>query len=150
VDTTVLERWLTLVTLASAALAAMLYLTRQFWRGFKVLEKLADVVNHELSPNSGTSMKDDVAAIAVAVGDLQANVKDLTQSKDMAHQLLQLQLDTVADALGLAQYGDQPTHRGERQRDDLPSNQDRQGPGAQERGHRGGPVRAARPPGHGD
>jgi hypothetical protein len=102
-----LQRWLTLVTLVSAALAGLVYLSRQVWRGFKLMERLAELLQHELSPNSGTSMKDDVAAIAVAVGQLQADftdlIRDVTDSKlagTSVHELLQLQLDDIHHELG--------------------------------------------------
>jgi hypothetical protein len=107
------QRWLTLVTLVAAALAALGYLTRQVWKGFQVIQRIHDVVNTELSPNSGSSMKDDVADIAVAVGRLQSDVRDLTTSKELAHEVLQLQLDTVADALALPRTTHHPQHRRE-------------------------------------
>ena len=96
-----LQRWLTLLALVAAALAALGYVSRQVWRGFKILDKVSDIVLHELRPNSGSSMKDDVAAIARAVGQLQADVKDLTSSKDAAHTVLQIQLDSIVDELGM-------------------------------------------------
>jgi hypothetical protein len=94
------ERWLTLLGLMAAALAGLLYLARQLWRGFKIVERVADVVQHELSPNTGSSMKDDVAAIARAVGQLQSDVTELTRDKDTAHAALQLQLDAITHELG--------------------------------------------------
>lgn len=105
-----IQRWLTLVTLISAALAAMLYLSRQIWRGFRMMELLASVVEHELTPNTGSSMKDDVAAIAVAVGRLQGDLVELAAAKDITHGLIQMQLDTLTDALDLSHH---PQHRGE-------------------------------------
>lgn len=84
-----LQRWLTLLTLVAAALAALLYLARQTWKLFQVLER----ITYELSPNHGSSMKDDLSAVAVAVGELQGQVRDLATGKDAAHQLLQLQID---------------------------------------------------------
>lgn len=84
-----LQRWLTLLTLVAAALAALLYLARQTWKLFQVLER----ITYELSPNHGSSMKDDLSAVAVAVGQLQGQVRDMAAGKDAAHQLLQLQID---------------------------------------------------------
>lgn len=84
-----LERWLTLVVLASAALAAMLYLGRQSRSLFRVLAH----ITHELSPNGGSSMKDDITAVALAVGQLQADYADLVKTKQSEHLLLQAQLD---------------------------------------------------------
>lgn len=94
------QRWLTLLTLVSAGLAALLYLGHQAWRLFHALDKLQQIVTHELSPNSGTSMKDDVVAIAQSVGKLQADVEQLATDKQLAHELLQLQLDTLSLELG--------------------------------------------------
>lgn len=104
-----LQRWLTLLTLISAALAALLYLARQVWRGFRLVERLSEVVQHELSPNTGSSMKDDVAAIAVAVGKLQGDVAELTTSKETAHEVLQLQLETLQGEIRL-HHPDGPPH----------------------------------------
>jgi hypothetical protein len=84
-----LQRWLTLLTLVAAALAALLYMARQTWKLFQVLER----ITYELSPNHGASMKDDLSAVAVAVGQLQGQVRDLQAGKDAAHTFLQLQLD---------------------------------------------------------
>lgn len=111
-----LQRWLTLVTLVSAALAALLYMGRQVWRLFHALDRLQHIVTHELSPNSGTSMKDDVVRIAQNVGQLQADMAQLVQDKQLAHELLQLQLNTVAHELGLDLHTPAPstaTHRRE-------------------------------------
>lgn len=102
-----LQRWLTLVTLASAALAASLYLARQVWRAFKVLERIA----YELSPNHGSSMKDDLSAVAIAVGQLQGQVRDLATGKDAAHQLLQLQIDGLTHEV----HTHHPQHKTERE-----------------------------------
>lgn len=95
-----LQRWLTLVTLVAAALAALAYIVRQVWRGFRLVEKISNVILHELAPNSGSSMKDDLAAIARHVGQLQADVADLSESKDKAHAVLQIQLDSLVEELG--------------------------------------------------
>lgn len=113
------QRWLTLLTLVSAALAGLLYVARQVWRGFKVVERLSDIVQHELSPNTGSSMKDDVAAIAVAVGRLQSDVEELRESKDTAHDVLQVQLDTIAEELGIEGplNTSKPRHARERNRE---------------------------------
>lgn len=105
------QRWLTLLTLVAAALAALGYLVRQTWQAAKWLQAIHDVVEHELSPNSGSSMKDDMAAMAVALGGLQRDVADLTESKETAHDVLQVQLDTLADALGVEFRAPTPTHR---------------------------------------
>lgn len=94
-----LERWLTLLTLIAAALAALLYVIRILWAGFRIMERVHTLVEHELTPNGGSSMRDDVAGIAVAVGGLQADLEELKRAKALAHELLQLQLDTLAGEL---------------------------------------------------
>lgn len=91
------QRWLTLVTLVAAALAALGYLVRQGWRLFKLLEHVA----MELTPNHGSSMKDDMTSVARAVGELQAEVRELGTTKRLEHQVLQLQLDGLRHELGL-------------------------------------------------
>jgi hypothetical protein len=106
-----LQRWLTLVTLVAAALAALGYLIRITWGGFVLVKRIHDLVEHELTANSGSSMKDDVAAMARALGGVQRDLIALTEDKELAHQVLQLQLDTVADALGLPR--NHPQHRRE-------------------------------------
>lgn len=85
------QRWLTLLTLIAAALAALLYLGRQTWKLFQVLER----ITYELSPNHGASMKDDLSAVAVAVGELQGQVRDMQTGKDAAHTFLQLQIEAL-------------------------------------------------------
>lgn len=96
-----LQRWLTLLVLVSAALAALAYLSRMVWRGFRLVEQVGELLQHELTHNSGSSMKDDLAAIAVAVGRLQADMHDLATTKETAHTVLQIQLDTIVDELGM-------------------------------------------------
>lgn len=103
-----LQRWLTLLTLVAASLAALLYLARQVWKLFKVLDR----ITYELSPNHGTSMKDDLSAVAVAVGELQGQVRDLATGKDTAHQLLQLQIDGLGHEIH--------THHPQHAREDTP------------------------------
>lgn len=124
------QRWLTLVTLVSASLAALGYLGRKTWRGFLIVQRIHDLLEHEFTHNGGASLKDDVASIAVAVGSLQRTVSELTESKELAHEVLQIQLDSVVDALGIPQH--HPQHRRERKHD-LSSHQEGQGPGPQER-----------------
>lgn len=85
------QRWLTLLTLIAAALAALLYLGRQVWKLFQVLER----ITYELSPNHGASMKDDLSAVAVAVGELQGQVRDMQTGKDAAHTYLQRQIEAL-------------------------------------------------------
>lgn len=90
-----LERWLTLVTLAAAALAGVVYLIRQLLAAARVLDRLHTLVDHELTRNGGSSMKDDVAAIAVAVGQLQADVEDIRNDKEAEHRVLHERLDEL-------------------------------------------------------
>lgn len=94
-----LQRWLTLLTLLAAALAAMGYLTRQAWAGFKLVQRVHDLVEHELTPNGGSSMRDELAAVARIVGTVQGELSELVKTKQLAHELLQLQLDTITAEL---------------------------------------------------
>lgn len=94
------QRWLTLLTLLAAALAALGYLIRAVWRGFTLLQHIHDKVLSELSSNGGESMKDDLHSVARAVGTLQREFEELRTTKQLAHELLQLQLDTLAEEVG--------------------------------------------------
>lgn len=97
------QRWLTLVAMLAAALAGLVYLSRQGWKFFQALEH----VLYELSPNHGASMKDDLSSVARAVGELQAQVKELASTKDAAHEVLQIQID------GLIHAAHEPQHKRE-------------------------------------
>lgn len=99
------QRWLTLLTLVAAALAALLYLARQTWKLFQVLER----ITYELSPNHGASMKDDVASVAVAVGEVQRQVADMASGKDAVHRFLQMQIDSLSAEV----HYHHPSHRRE-------------------------------------
>lgn len=100
------QRWLTLLTLLAAALAALGYLGRQAYAGFRVVQRVHDLLEHELTPNGGSSMRDELTAVARAIGAVQLEVSELTSdlgelanTKQLAHELLQLQLDTLAAEL---------------------------------------------------
>lgn len=93
------QRWLTLLVLLASALAALAYLTRQAWSGFKLVQRVHDLLEHELTPNGGSSMRDELAAVAVAVGTVQSELLELVETKRIAHELLQLQLDSIAAEL---------------------------------------------------
>lgn len=95
-----LQRWLTLLGLLAAALAALGYLIRKAVWLVRVVEALHQLVDHELTHNGGSSMKDDVASIARAVGELQGEVRDLRIDKEAEHRALQLQLDGLVHELG--------------------------------------------------
>lgn len=104
------QRWLTLVSLVAASLAALLYLGRQSWNLFRVLEH----ITYELSPNHGQSMKDDIAQVAVAVGQLQGQVRDMAAGKEAAHQFLQLQIESLTQEV----HHHHPQHKREDPRRD--------------------------------
>lgn len=95
-----LQRWLTLLTLLAAALGALGYLARQAWAGFKLVQRVHDLIEHELTPNGGSSMRDELAAVARTVGTVQADLEELVKTKALAHELLQVQLDTITAELG--------------------------------------------------
>jgi hypothetical protein len=56
----------TTVTVLAAGLAALGYLGRRIARAFRALEALQRVVDHELTHNHGTSIKDDTHGTAIA------------------------------------------------------------------------------------
>lgn len=73
----------------TTALVALLsgggYLFRRIRQGFRLLERVHSIVGTELTPTSpadgtGESMKDDVAATAVALGHLQRRVDEMEPS----------------------------------------------------------------------
>ena len=68
----------TWVTGSAAVLAAVVYLTAQARRmlrrvrnGLRAIAAIHDIVERELEHNHGSSMKDDVHGMAVAIGVLQ-------------------------------------------------------------------------------
>lgn len=107
-----LQRWLTLVTLVAAALAALGFIVRMTWKGFRVVERVHELVDHELTPNDGSSMRDDVAAIAVAVGELQRDFHELRRDKAREHEAIQGELHSLARELGIRLVY-LPTHKGD-------------------------------------
>lgn len=110
------ERWLALVVLAGAALGAIAYLARVTWRAYRLVDKLHALLTHEFNPNDGSTIKDDVLAIATSVGELQGDVADLRKTKQLAHELLQLQLDTLVRELDIDMPGES-RHRRESEGD---------------------------------
>lgn len=72
IDLTQLQDWLPAVV---TLLVAIGWLSRR-------LEAVRKVINKELTHNHGTSVKDDVHGIAVAVGKLQRDFDDLTTRFD--------------------------------------------------------------------
>jgi hypothetical protein len=115
-STSVLEAS-TATAVIAAGLAGLAYLTRAALRFARSVLSIHDLIQRELSQNSGSSMKDELAAVAVAVGQLQGQVEDLKESKDEAHHILQTQLDSIHTHLG-APDPLFPNHR--RERDDGP------------------------------
>ena len=63
------------VVLVSAVVAASLYLMRTTWKGYRAIvrffervEKVMDSVEHQLYPNSGTTLRDAVNRIQEHLG----------------------------------------------------------------------------------
>lgn len=98
---------LALVAALAAATAGILYLGRQVWRFFVAAQQVHDLLTHELNHNGGGSMKDDVAATAVAVGIVQRDLNDLARQKNLEHSLIQLEVTRLA---ALIEHH-HPTHR---------------------------------------
>lgn len=48
------------IVLAGAVLGAVAYMVRVVYRGFRIVEKVRTLLDHELRPNSGTSLRDQV------------------------------------------------------------------------------------------
>lgn len=74
------ERWAVWTAAISGGLAGFLYITAKVRRGIRTLwgfakdvrrrmNALEDLLNHELNPNSGTSLKDAVTRLDRAVAD---------------------------------------------------------------------------------
>lgn len=101
----------TTVAAVAAGVAGGIYLARQLWRLVRGIQRVHELVTHELTHNGGGSMKDDLAAIATAVGQLQGDFRDLTRTKELAHELLQAQLDALHHELDTP--GRPPRHREE-------------------------------------
>lgn len=55
--------WAQTIVLGGAVLTAIGYALRVLWRGFRVIERLYQLVEHELKPNSGSSMYDKVTRL---------------------------------------------------------------------------------------
>lgn len=54
-------------------------------QGVRVLDRLEAVVSHELKPNGGSSMRDDVSDIARKVGELWGDVDDIKAHLGLPH-----------------------------------------------------------------
>lgn len=61
----------------AAGVAGSLYLGRKLVRFLRALDRISRLVEHELTNNGGSSMKDDVHGIAVNVGMLQSDFREL-------------------------------------------------------------------------
>ena len=103
----------TATAVIAAGLAGLVYMVRASVRFARSVLSIHDLIQRELSENSGGSIKDEVAAIAVAVGGLQRDFADLTESKDLAHAGLQDQVDTLMRAMDVEDYD--ASHKRERQ-----------------------------------
>lgn len=65
------------VAAVAAGIAGAIYLTRKTVRFLRALDRLARLIEHELTNNAGSSMKDDLHSVAVNVGKLQGDFRDL-------------------------------------------------------------------------
>jgi hypothetical protein len=87
------------VAVLAAGLAGLWFILRGAWRVVRAAQSVYELLHTELTHNHGGSMKDEVAAIAVAVGKLQADLTDLAEAKDTDHALIRLQLETLGHEL---------------------------------------------------
>lgn len=81
-DTT--EGWALYLTAVAAGMAAILYILRAMVRGWRWARlgwvrarALGDLLEHELSPNHGGSMKDNLTAIARGLGAAQGRLAEI-------------------------------------------------------------------------
>lgn len=70
--------WAATVAGVAAGVAGLGYLARLVWRGAVKLDRINELVSRELTHNHGSSMKDDLHGIAVALVETQRQVDDLT------------------------------------------------------------------------
>lgn len=94
------EQVMATIAVVAAGIAGLAYMARGLWRFIRSVQSIHELIQTELTQNSGGSMKDEVAAIAVQVGQLQGNLRELAQNKDEAHVILQRQLDSIMEDLG--------------------------------------------------
>lgn len=75
------------VAAIAAGLAALMYLLRGARRAVQTIGAIQDLVERELQHNHGSSMKDDVHGMAVAIGQLQ---RDRDDDRDVLDNALAL------------------------------------------------------------
>lgn len=73
---------------AAAFLTATGYLIRKGKKLMRMLHAMHALIQHELTHNHGTSMKDDVHASAVAIGALSRQVDSLDERLDNVETFL--------------------------------------------------------------
>jgi hypothetical protein len=81
------EGWALYLTAIAAGLGAVVYLLRALvkagrWlrRGFLRGREVLDLLEHELTPNHGSSIKDDVTAMAVQLGHAQRRLDEIERA----------------------------------------------------------------------
>lgn len=68
------------ILMAAAVGGVLLAGLRWLWKGFRVIQALAHLVEHELKPNSGESLRDQIDLIAAMLGDhLKESAADRTR-----------------------------------------------------------------------
>lgn len=76
---------LALVAGVAAAVAAVSYLVGRARRAARVLDAIQAIVERELEHNHGSSMKDDVHGLAIALGHLARRVDDIESTYRRDH-----------------------------------------------------------------
>lgn len=78
------EGWALYLTAVAAGLGAVLYLLHALVKfggwvrvGFRRVQALGDLLEHELTPNHGGSMKDNLTSIARGLGSAQRRLADI-------------------------------------------------------------------------
>lgn len=74
------------IAATAAALAAMGYIARLVRRLVRIAAAVEHVVTNELTHNHGSSIKDDVYGIAVAVGELSRRVDEIETNMIERHR----------------------------------------------------------------
>lgn len=80
------------VAVIAAGVAGAVYLARLAAKGFRAVSTMAELVERELQPNHGSSIKDDVHGMAVALGITQRRLDQV--ERDVQH--LQATIDRSA------------------------------------------------------
>jgi hypothetical protein len=75
------------VAAIAAGVAGLVYLGRGARKGLQAIGAIQDIVERELEHNHGSSIKDDVHGMAVAIGKLQ---RDREEDRELLDNALQL------------------------------------------------------------